>query len=61
MTARLKDSSSRNVFEAENRERLLDKMERYYIYSIVEILIIAVLCVMQVEFARKMLITTSVV
>ena len=48
LTTRLKDSYSRNVFEVENREKLLDKMERYYIYSIVEILIIAVLCVMQV-------------
>ena len=61
LNARLKDSYSRNVFEGENRERLLDKMERYFIYSIVEIFIIAVLCVMQVEFVRKLLGPTSVV
>jgi hypothetical protein len=55
MTNRLKDASSRNVMESENNDVLLDKLDRYYIYSIVEILIISVLCVMQVEFVRKLL------
>ena len=45
----------------ENRGELMDKLDRYYAYSIVEILIIAVLCVMQVEFVRKLLASTSVV
>jgi hypothetical protein len=61
VTNRFQDIGSREIMAIENRGELMDKLDRYYAYSIVEILIIAVLCVMQVEFVRKLLASTSVV
>ncbi len=58
---RYQDIGSREMMATENRGQLMEKLDRYYAYSIVEILIIAVLCVMQVEFVRKLLASTSVV
>lgn len=51
--------SMKSVLENQNRENLLNKLDRYYIYSIVELVILLVLCLVQVEFVKKLLCNTS--
>jgi hypothetical protein len=51
----------KSMMENENRLSLLNKLDRYFAYSIVEIVMILVLCVLQVELVKKLLSSTNIV
>lgn len=55
------DVSMRSVLENENRQSLIKKLDHYYAYSIVEIVMVIVLCVLQIEFVKKLLSTNNIV
>lgn len=51
----------RIVLEGENQKRLLLGIDHYYFYNIGEIVVLGIICVIQVESIRKLLISSSVV
>ena len=61
VSSKYTDVSMRSVLENENRGVLIKKLDHYYIYSIVEIVLVLVLCVLQVEFIKKLLSTNNVI
>ena len=44
-----------------NQEGLNKGLDNYYFYNIAEIVVLGLICVIQVESVRKMLLTSSVV
>lgn len=49
------DMSIKSMLENKNRENLLSRLDRYFVFSIVELIIILVMCVIQVELVKKLL------
>jgi hypothetical protein len=44
-----------------NQKRLMQGLEHYYFYNIAEIIVLGVVCVIQVESVRKLLMSSSVI
>ena len=61
VTNKYTDMSMKSVIENENRQTLINKLDHYFTYSIVEIVMILLLCALQVEFVKKLLSTNNVV
>ena len=61
VTNKYTDMSMKSVIENENRQNLINKLDHYFTYSIVEIVMILLLCALQVEFVKKLLSTNNVV
>jgi hypothetical protein len=58
---RLDQQKEKLVMQMENQRLLLVGFDHYYFYNIVEIVLLAVICVVQVESIRKLLLPASVV
>lgn len=61
MIMRLNQETDKLVLEAENQRKLLMGFDHYYFYNIAEIVLLGIICVIQVESIRKLLLTSSVV
>lgn len=61
ITVRLQEQREKLVLQGENQRKLMKGLDHYYFYSIGEIVLLGIICVIQVESIRKLLISSSVV
>jgi hypothetical protein len=58
---RIGEQREKVMLQSENEKSLLKGFDKYYFYSIGEIILLGIICVIQVESIRKLLISSSVV
>jgi hypothetical protein len=59
--SKLQEQKDKLMLEKENEKRLISAFGHYYFYNIGEIILLGIICVIQVESIRKLLISSSVV
>lgn len=58
---RMEKQNEKFMLQSENEKNLLKGFDNYYFYSVGEIVLLGIICVIQVESIRKLLINRSVV
>lgn len=61
LAERMKQTHDVLMFKEVNQKKLLEGLDHYYFYNIVEIVVMGIICVIQVESVRKLLMNNSVI
>ena len=61
LAGRMGQTRDKMMLKELNQKKLLLGLDHYYFYNIVEIVVLGVICVIQVESVRKLLMSNSVI